>query len=269
MSQKATAKSNSSVVQASGDVHIGMGMVEVERLFQLLLIENMPTLQKVAAEKAQENTNALVERVRKEFEERFSSINLTRLTEPDVQSTINDAVQGAAKKGEKIDLSTLASLILDRLNDEGDDFLDNSLEEAIRILPKLSKDLLYSLAINHFIKNLQLENASAESLESIFTLLRFEILIHCESITDTRLVTLGAIGAANYVNIGSGDSLREHIERYPILSGINIEAETPNLKYVLSKYDELGLQKITLTLPGILIANRLLEPFLGKTPMLY
>lgn len=269
MNQKVKASDGAVVVQAQGDVHYGLGMTEVERLFQLLLSENMPKLQTMATEKAQENTQALIELVRQEFTMKVDSINLAQLTEPDVQAIINEAVQGAAKKGRKIDLQTLASLVIDRLNEENDDFFDISLEESIRIIPKLSKDLLYALALTHFIKSLSLTNPTVDNLEEVFHCLKSELLIHCDNITDTRLITLGATGAVNYINMVKHNTLESYIERHPSLSEVDLDVAAPSLKYVLSKYDELNLHKITLTLPGVLIANKLLEPYLGKIPLKY
>lgn len=269
MNQKATAKSNSGVIQAGRDVNYGLSMTEVERLFQLLFNENMPHLQEKAFEKAQDNINLLIEEVRQEFTQKIDSINIQVLTEPDVQSAINDAVQGAAKKGEKIDLSVLASLVVDRMNDGHDDFFYNSLEESIKIIPKISKDLLSALALNYLIKNLTMNSTTLEKLEEAFTLLKENFLIHCKNITDTRLITLESIGAVNYVNMMRGDTLKEYTEeRYAtILSEVNLEKDAPNLKYVLNQYDKLDLHKITLTFPGILIANKLLEPYFGSIPL--
>ncbi|OYQ81796.1 hypothetical protein B9T19_03800 [Ignatzschineria sp. F8392] len=269
MNQKAIAKSDSKIIQAGRDVNYGLSMTEVERLFQLLFNENMPHLQEKAFEKAQDNINLLIEEVRQEFTQKIDSINLQLLTEPDVQSAINDAVLGAAKKGEKIDLSVLASLVVDRMNDGHDDFFYNSLEESIKIIPKISKDLLSALALNYFIKNLTLKDPTLKELEEAFTWLRKNFLIHCKNITDTRLMTLESIGAVNHINMMRGNTLKEYVdEKYAsILSNVNLRKNVPNLRYVLNQYDNLDLHKITLTFPGILIASKLLEPYFGSIPL--
>lgn len=266
MNQKITAKDSSGVICAGNDINIGLTFQDCDRLFSLLLMENMPKLAKIAEETAIKNAQLLVEATYKKMEERIESIEINKLQEPDVQSTLNDAVQGAAKKGNKIDINVLSSLIVDRLCEHNDDYFDINLEESIKSLPKLSKELLYVLPVVYMIKYLSFQPSTVEDLELSYKALKDNYLFHCENIKGNRLITLGSLGVANYINIMGSDSLEKIEEKYPMLKGLDIQKEVPSLVYVLKKFDELELHKITPTDPGILIAAKLLENSYGKIP---
>ncbi|MEA2018548.1 MAG: LPO_1073/Vpar_1526 family protein, partial [Campylobacterota bacterium] len=147
MIQKATVEENSTSIQVTGDFSMGLTFESCERLFNLLLLENMPKLEAIAKQKAIENVNKLVDLTYKKLDDRIENIEIKKMSEPDVQSTFNIAVQGVAKKGEKIDIDLLADLLQSRLENDNDDYIDNCIESAVEIIPKLTNELLYIIPV--------------------------------------------------------------------------------------------------------------------------
>lgn len=263
MNQKATVKENSTSIQVAGDMSFGLSFESCERLFNLLLQENFPKLEKVAAEKAKENVDKLVRSTYQKLYERIEKIDVKKLTEPDVQSTFNSATQGAAKKGNKIDIELLSEMLQARLDKNNDDYVDNCIESAVDIIPKLTNELLCVLPINHFVQSLHFSNDAA--LDNVFLLLERYFLSSCNTISANKLKTIAAAGAGDYINIMGGDTLNDSFKKeYPVLNTTDVESIFPNVVRVLKKYDELELHKLTLTTAGQVIATKMLEKIFGE-----
>jgi len=263
MNQKATVKDNSTSIQVTGDMSVGLSFESCERLFNLLLQENFPKLEEVAAEKARKNVDELVQATYKKLHERIEQIEVKKLAEPDVQSAFNSATQGAAKKGSKIDIDLLSEMLQARLDKDNDDYVDNCIESAVDIIPKLTNELLCVLPINHFIQSLEFSNQAA--LDNIFVKLERHFLLSCKTISANKLKTIAATGAGDYINIMGSDTLKDNFKKkYSILNTDDVESNFPNVVRILKKYDELELHKLTLTTAGQVIATKMLEKIFGK-----
>lgn len=263
MNQKATVKDNSTSVQVAGDMSVGLNFENCERLFNLLLHENFPKLEAAAAQKAQENVNRLVSSTYQKLEARLEQIEISKLAEPDVQSTFNSAVQGAAKKGDKIDINLLSELLQSRLEKESDDYVDNCVESAVDIIPKLTHELLSVLPIVHFIQSLSYSNEKA--LDQVFIELNRHFLSQCRNISTTKLKTIASSGAGNYINVMGGNTLQDSFKKkYPVLQTDDVKAKFPNVCSFLEEYDKLSLHQLTLTTAGQVIATKMLEKVFGR-----
>lgn len=266
MTQKASVKDNSVSIQSNRDVNVGLTFSECERLFDLLLKENFPKLEEAAAKKAAENVSLLVQSTYQKIESRINDIDVKKLAEPDTQATFNDAVQGAAKKGAKIDLDLLSGLLQQRLDKSNDDYLDNCIEEAVKIIPKLSGELISVIPVVHFIQNLQASNP--ESLDQIFSLINSLFMSKCNNVTEYKLVTLASTGIANYINVTGQDTFSSKIkQQYKILNSEDASAKFPNVISLLKEYDRLRLHTLTLTTQGQIIGTKLLERIFGHMPL--
>lgn len=266
MNQKATVKENSTSIQVAGDMSVGLTFESCERLFNLLLHENFPKLEAAAAQKAQENVSKLVSSTYQKLEARLEQIEVSKLAEPDVQSTFNSAVQSAAKKGKKIDINLLSELLQARLEKENDDYVDNCIESAVEIIPKLTNELLSVLPIVHFIQSLSFSNETA--LDQVFVELNKYFLSQCKSISITKLKTIASSGAGNYINIMGGNTLEDNFKKkYPTLQNEDVKVNFPNLCSFLEEYDKLSLHQLTLTTAGQVIATKMLEKVFGRMPI--
>ena len=265
MSQKATVRENSTSMQVGGNLTMGLTFENCERIFNLLLLENMPKLEAVAQQKAVENVNTLVQLTYQKLDERVEKIELKKMSEPDVQNTFNTAVQGVAKKGEKIDIDLLADLLQSRLESDNDDYIDNCIESAVEIIPKLTNELLCIIPIIHFIQSLTY--SKEEVLNQIFIELDKEFFSKANKITYHKLKTIASTGAGDFINISGNDSLVEFKKRYPVLNTEDVKDKFPDVVRILAEYDTLNLHKLTLTTSGQVVAIKMLEKVFGYIPL--
>jgi hypothetical protein len=263
MNQKSIVKDNSTALQVAGNMSVGLTFENCERLFNLLLQENFPKLEAAAAQKAQENVNNLVSTTYQKLKERLDQIEIAKMVEPDVQSTFNSAVQGAAKKGEKIDINLLSGLLQSRLNKENDDYVDNCIETAVEIIPRLTSELLAVLPIVHLIQGLTCSNEAA--LDQIFNELDKLYFSQCSNVSINKLKTIASSGAGNYINIMGGDTLNKTFKKsYPSFNTEDAANRFPHVVRVLEQYDKLALYQLSLTTAGQVIATKMLEKIFGE-----
>lgn len=145
---------NSNAYQAQRDVIIqGMDYSNVKQLCLDLIHENFPKLQSEAMQQVNANVLLLAEELKLAVQSCGPELQQSKLSEPDVQATLNEAVQGAAKKGAKADLKLLAELVAARLSSSNSDLLDITIDESIKLVPKLTHLQLNILCRVHYVSN--------------------------------------------------------------------------------------------------------------------
>lgn len=139
-------------VQASRDVvftvNQGLSIADVHELSQMLFRDNFPRLRDEAVEAARANVESFISIFEKRLTDRFTQIDLNLLGEPDVQASLNDAIQASAKKGNKLNIDILSELIVARLQVDSSEFSALVAEEAIRVMPKLTREQLAFLGLS-------------------------------------------------------------------------------------------------------------------------
>ena len=84
------------VLQVSGDVAIthnyGLSVNELKSLVDIFMKENLPKLREEAAKEAAKNVSIFLQDFEKNIYEKLKSIDTEKFKDPDVQSSINDAV---------------------------------------------------------------------------------------------------------------------------------------------------------------------------------
>lgn len=146
---------NSNAYQAQRDIVIkGMDYTNVKQLCLELIHENFPKLQAEAMQQVNANVLSLADELKSAIQSRAPELQQSKLSEPDVQATLNEAVQGAAKKGKKADLRLLAELVATRLSASNSDLLDITIDEAIKLVPKLTRLQLNILCRKHYVANI-------------------------------------------------------------------------------------------------------------------
>lgn len=256
MNQKAEVNQNSTAIQVGGNLSLGITLPECERIFQLLLTENFPKLEAVAAKKASENVELLVKSTFEKINAKIDSISVQKLAEPDVQNTFNSAVMGVAKKGRKIDIDLLAELLESRIEAGNSDYIDNCIEAAVEIIPKLTSEMLHLLPALHFIQSLIINDTTF--LDNNFGLIDEYFLSKCQDISPSKMKTLAAIGAGSYINIMGDNTFNQMKSKYPQLNEPNSELKFAKTAKALKFYDEKNLHQLTLTTPGQVIAIKML-----------
>jgi hypothetical protein len=152
-----TTGDSSTAYLANRDINVkGMDYNNVRQVCFDLFDANFPKLLEQAMQQVNANVTALADELEKEIEKRKESIDVEKLSEPDVQAALNDAIQGAAKKGKKADLNLLSKLVTSRLDKENSDLLDITIEEAVRLVPKLTKQHINFLSVKHFITDINI-----------------------------------------------------------------------------------------------------------------
>ena len=103
--QMAEVNNNGSVLQVAGNYYSqGLTFDQVKDLFFLLLSENLPKMEAAAMDKARGHAEELVRKTYERLSKKIAAISPQKLAEPNVQAVFNEAVQNAARKGEKANI---------------------------------------------------------------------------------------------------------------------------------------------------------------------
>ena len=257
MNQKAQANENSTIIQVAGSLNQGISFADSERLFNLLLKENFPKLEAIAASTAKRNVDTLVKATFEKIDSKINQINVEKLAQPDVQSTFNSAVQGVARKGSKIDIDLLADLLEARIEKDNTNYIDNCIEAAVEMVPKLTSDMLVILPALYFIQELEWSNPT--EIDNVYGLIYDRFLSRGGTISHSKLKTMASIGVGIYVNVIGSNTFEGMKKKYSCLQVINAESKYPRMHQALNFYDQKDLHQLTLTTPGQVIAIKMLE----------
>lgn len=266
--QKANASENSAVIQVAGNLVNGLSLTECERLFNLLFSENFPKLDAFARETAEKHVADFIGITFKKLEEKIDRINTDRLAEPDAQSTYNIAIQAVAKKGRKIDIDLLGDLLQSRLETNNTNYIDNCIEAAVEIVPKLTKEMLYLIPTLHFIQTINFTPPHNLSLiDSWYGSVFDSYMAKCLNVSISMLITMGALGVGSYINIMGINTFQNYCTKYQFGDTEQIKSNIPNMYNTLQLYDQKQFHKLTLTAPGQIIAIKLLHKIIPKIDM--
>lgn len=101
---------------AGGNIIIqGMPFSEVKVICLTLFDANFPKLVEAAKKEAAENTIIFLDKYLKEKLVSEPNIDISRLSNPDIQFSLNQAIQASAQKGVQIDLDILSDMVVNRL----------------------------------------------------------------------------------------------------------------------------------------------------------
>ncbi len=144
--------------QAHGTInvhhHHGLSFTEAERLFGLLFDQNFPRLAEAARVEARRRVDEFATTfTRVAAEQKVTAEQLEGLAEPDVQFTLNEAIQAAARKDNPELRSVLAQLISRRLQSAGDEPKEQLLGEAVSVVGKLTSSKLRSMALCFLLRD--------------------------------------------------------------------------------------------------------------------
>lgn len=123
--QEQSAQGNSMALQAGRDVYVhGPSMPDVAALCIQLINDNFPRLREEASRTAEAHVRELAATLEKRIRADFAQIDVQKLSDPDVQATLNDAPQASARRGDKANPEILAAIISARLTAISTDFKD-------------------------------------------------------------------------------------------------------------------------------------------------
>lgn len=259
-------------VQSAGNVTIeqnnqGLAVAEVKELTNLFLKENFPKLREEAILAATENVKEYLKYVEKEINEHADSLNVSKLSDPDIQSSLNESVQSSARKGNKIDLQLLAESVIQRVRNIDNDVLDLVAEEAIRIIPKLNRTQINFLTLAHYIAHVS--HNEVKNIQELDSIIGLVVNLTQESfgLTEANKQYLASMGVLTLNRIASANRIQQMLhERYPFLPSTNsdIDKKYSNLQKIIGVYSENDMSMVFLTTVGQYIGILNLQRIFGK-----
>lgn len=141
-SQKIKGVQDSPVLQAGGDIHVGLTYTEVKDLCQTLIAAEVGRLTQVAEDDFQKRLDEFEKRFYEKLEQLSNKENLEKLKKPGVQLCIHDTILSSMKTDDELTKEQLQEMLIDRLNVDENDTERAVIEDAIEKATKVSKPLM-------------------------------------------------------------------------------------------------------------------------------
>lgn len=255
---------SSEAYQAKRDINIthqGMDYKNVKQLCIDLIHDNFPKLQEEAMKQVNENVMAFAGELKNEIAKKQAVINPDKLAQPDVQAALNEAVQGAAKKGKKTDLNLLANLVASRIDRGNNDLLDITIEEAIRLTPKLTREHINFLSVKHFVSSMtiQVPNVAFSQLEQFAAPVLSAFSKNCV-LSVPNVQYLAGVGVLDFNPMFGHDAYDIQFKVYPSLAENTqefkekVKVQAPSLSKLLELYEKEKFSSANLNSFGRVIA---------------
>lgn len=156
LTKKQLVEKHAFAIQGGRDVSVeqvtvnmsSISVTDVKEVCLLVFNDNFPRLRDEAYAAARSNVDKLIPLIDKKIRDHLAFIDFGRLTDPDIQASLNDAVQATARKGVVLDIELLGELIATRLRIDSSDFLSIVAQECIQILPKLTNRQLAFITLS-------------------------------------------------------------------------------------------------------------------------
>jgi len=265
---------NSDAYQAKRDINIthqGMDYQNVKQLCLDLIHDNFPKLQEEAMKQVNENVMAFAIELKAEIAKKQAVTEPEKLAQPDVQAVLNEAVQGAAKKGKKADLNLLASLVASRIDRDNSDLLDITIEEAIRLTPKLTREHINFLSVKHFVSSITIQMLNVEfgHLEQHAALVLAAFERNCV-LSVPNIQYLAGVGVLDFNLMFGHDIYEIQFKGYPTLAENpqefkeKVKSQAPSLSKLLALYEKEKFSSANLNSFGQVVALTSLARIFGN-----
>lgn len=260
--QDQNVTNGSTAIQAGRDVHYhGLGVGEVRELCSLFLRENFPQLREEAAQAARDNVSRFAILLENRLLEDIGSILIDKLSDPDVQAAINDAVQASARKGDKANTDILTKLISERIANDVNPFKDMVISEAVKVAPMLSGQDISFLTLLHFISSVSIKtNYGLHEIErkSQNVLMAAQSGFGLPDIHIRHLIYTGCITLKTFGHLDTYDFLSQNPYQFLLMDGKtlreNARKYAPSFAKMADEYEEHKLGNFILTTVGQAIA---------------
>lgn len=252
------------VVQVAGNAEIhnryGLAVHEVKELTQIFMRENFPVLRAEAIAAAQANVQQFLGKFEEKLAQNIGRIDPNRFKDPDIQSSLNDAVLETAKKGVRSNSDLLAELVIERLNTGTNDYVSLVVSEAIKVVPRLTPEQIGFLTLVLFLTSTKV--SSATSLSDIIPLASavLQTSQHSFGLSDSQKSHLEFTGCASILQLLSNSAYSIWKANYEFLKDIpdeelkkTIEQDFPVLHQLAKAFDDNKLGQISLTSVGKVI----------------
>lgn len=249
------------VLQVAGNVEInnryGLSVHEVRELTQIFMRENFPVLRAEAIAAAQANVETFLRQFEEKIAQNIEGIDPNKFKDPDIQSSLNDAVLEAAKKGHRSNPDLLVELVTERLNIGTNDYVSLVVSEAIKIVSRLTPEQIGFLTLALFLTSTKVTSAS--SLNDLIPLATtvLQASQHSFGLSESKKSHLEFAGCAKVLQLVSNSAYAIWKANYDFLKDVPdeelknmIEKDFPVLHQLAKAFDENQLGQITLTSVG-------------------
>lgn len=148
--QKVEGVQDSSVLQAGGDIHVGLTYSEVKDLCQTLIAAEVGRLTREAEDDFRKRLEEFEHRFYEKLEKLQNIENLKKLRKPGVQLCIHDTILSSMKTDDELTKEQLQEMLIDRLNVDENNTERAVIEDAIEKATKVSKPLMALLVALQF-----------------------------------------------------------------------------------------------------------------------
>lgn len=253
------------VLQVAGNVEVnnryGLSVSEVRELTQIFMRENFPVLRAEAVAAAQINVDAFLRQFEEKLAQHIGKIDPNKFKDPDVQSSLNDAVMEAGKKGARSNSELLAELVTERVSTGNSDYVSLVISEAIKVVSKLTPEQIGFLTLALFLTSTKVTDA--KSLDALIPLATIVLQASQNSfgLSESKKSHLEFAGCAKVTQFMSNSAYAIWKSNYEFLKDVPddelkrmIEQKYPVLDQLAQAFDQNQMGQITLTSVGKAIA---------------
>lgn len=257
--QKQEVGNNSTAIQVQGDYH-GSSYTEIREIFLDLFRLNFPKVKEIAARKAQERIDAMLDKLKQSFEKHKDNIDSSKFTEPAIQYEMQAIAVDVARRGEKSNIELLCELLSTVLSKDCPELIELISAEARRVLPMLSKRHIAYLSLEVLVNEASVANINTQALNSTLGVTLSHIsdannitpgdlqYIACTGAIETRVIM--SIGIVPSI-IKSVDELKD--KKLDELKALCDENGFLNIKQLFAVMEKCGVGRFQLMAVGRLI----------------
>jgi hypothetical protein len=246
-------------------------VTEVRELCLLFLRDNFPQLQAEAKRTAEEHVRAFATTLENRLVNDAASIVLEKFRDPDVQATINDAVQANARKGTGANPNILSTLISERVARQTNEFKDIVLSEAVHVVPRLTGQQIALLSFVHFMRSVVVQGLAGIAALEPYGQVALRFSTPGFGLSESQKQHLQYAGAASVNNILGGDIFDIQCQEYkyfgivePATFKDELSKSAPSYLRLLEQFKADNLFAINLTSVGQAIAIANISNHLGR-----
>jgi hypothetical protein len=140
----------------------------IKEIFYDLFKMNFPKIQEIAKNTANERVDEFLNILNEQFIKKLHTINTGKFFDPNIQYNMQRMIINIARKGERINYELLSAFFLNLIDKQTLDSEELIIEEALYVLPKLTKKHLNFLVLQELnSRNVvyECENATIEKLD--------------------------------------------------------------------------------------------------------
>lgn len=269
--QSQKVSEGSQAFQAGRDLTIiGPSVTEIRELCSLFLRDNFPKLREEARQTAEAHVRKFAQELETTLTDNIHRLIVDKFSDPDVQATINDAVQATARKGDSANSDLLALLIMNRVSADCDSFKEIVFAEAVKVAPKLTREQIAFLALVLCVYTFQFNVATPEELER-YSKICLEFCAPAFGLSESKRQHLQYTGVASVAGRGSvvakremyGNMASKYADRGWGDFRFVVTQRVPSLAILIEEYSKNNCDGVEVTSVGMAVAVAYFSQYLG------